>query len=301
MEFRLQWKRKGVELTKSNRLTRWVLHSRMGTFAMVGIRIWRNVERWCKVVLIFAIIGHTVIIFSLPAFAVRPFFITEYAVPVERGGSRLEIGLTYKRLSPNHRTYQLLSELTQGIINNLDFEIEVPYIVSSGVPSSDGIGDISLKSKLRFLKGREANPLSLSGQLLIKFPACDEDKGLSEECTGEADVGVLGIASKEFHPVIVHLNLGYILIGNPGNQDFRDVFRYSLAFDYLTALESLRLIAEFAGETQRDPNESADPVALQFGALMGVGAGIAFDGSFGFGLTRASPDFFINSGLTYRF
>jgi len=236
-----------------------------------------------------------------PSSAVRPFLITEDAIPVERGKSRLETGFSFQRFDSDDRRFPWVVDFTQGVINNLDFGVSVPIIFKVGNDSSDGLGDIKIKSKLRFLKGREANPLSLSTQLFIKFPSCDRSKNLSPECTEETDVGLIGIASKEFFPILVHLNLGYILIGNPSNESFRNVFRYSLAFDVLTMIEPLHVIAEFAGETQRNPKVSTDPIAVQLGALYQLMTAWSMDGSFGFGLTEASPDVFINAGLTYRF
>ncbi|HEX9756634.1 MAG TPA: transporter [Nitrospiria bacterium] len=233
--------------------------------------------------------------------AVRPFFITEDAIPIERGKSRLETGISFQRYDSDDRRFPWVVDFTQGVINNLDFGVSVPVIFKSGRDSSDGIGDIRIKSKLRFLKGREANPLSLSSQLFIKFPSCDRSKNLSPECTGEPDVGLIGIASKEFFPILVHLNLGYVLTGNPNNQSFRDVFQYSLAFDILTVIDPLHVIAELAGETQRNPSQPTDSVAVQFGALYQLISALSIDGSFGFGLTDASPDVFVNTGVTYRF
>jgi len=240
-------------------------------------------------------------VFPISSYAVRPYFITEDAIPIERGKSRLEFGFSYNRLSPGDRRYPLVVDFTQGVINNLDFGIAIPFIIRSGMGSSNGLGDIKIKSKIRFLKGREANPLSLSGQMFIKFPSCDKGKDLTSECSGETDVGFLGIASKEFYPITVHLNLGYIFVGNPSSGSFRDVLRYSLAFDYLSLIDGLHFLTELAGETQRDPTESTDPVAFQFGALYDLLEEISLDGSFGFGLTEASPDVFFNAGITYRF
>ena len=253
------------------------------------------------ILLTLLIVSVVCLVFPISSHAVRPYFITEDAVPIERGKSRLEFGFSFNRLSPGDRSYPLVVDFTQGVINNLDFGITIPFIIRSGMGSSNGLGDIKIKSKIRFLKGREANPLSLSGQMFIKFPTCDKDKDLTSECSGETDVGFLGIASKEFYPITVHLNLGYIFVGNPSSGLFRDVLRYSLAFDYLSLIDGLHFLTELAGETQRDPNQSTDPVAFQFGVLYDLLEEISLDGSFGFGLTEASPDFFVNAGMSYRF
>ena len=253
------------------------------------------------ILLTLFIVSVVCLVFPISSHAVRPYFITEDAVPIERGKSRLEFGFSFNRLSPGDRSYPLVVDFTQGVINNLDFGITIPFIIRSGMGSSNGLGDIKIKSKIRFLKGREANPLSLSGQMFIKFPSCDKDKDPRKDCSGETDVGFLGIASKAFYPITVHLNLGYIFVGNPSSGPFRDVLRYTLAFDYLSLIDGLHFLTELAGETQRDPGKSTDPLAFQFGALYDLLEEISLDGSFGFKLTEASPDIFINAGMSYRF
>jgi hypothetical protein len=217
------------------------------------------------------------------------------------------MGYEYARISKSESRQLVLFELTHGLLNNLDFEVEVPVIFADQNNNSDaGLGDLRLKSKVRFLKGREANPLSLSGQLVIKFPTCDKDKsavvGLTPSCTGETDVGLLGIASKTFSPVTVHLNLGYTFVGNPPNRTLDDVFSYDLAFEYETALHGLTLVAELMGEINRNvPYSGQDPLAFLYGASYVVVPNLSVDGAFSAGLTEGSPDYAFTVGLSYYF
>ena len=170
--------------------------------------------------------------------------------------------------------------------------------------SEAGLGDLRLKSKVRFLKGREANPLSLSGQLEIKFPTCDQDKTsisfLNPYCTGEVDVGLLGIASKEFKPVTVHLNLGYTFVGNPPGKTLDDVFLYDLAFEYETSLQGLALMIELMGEANRKYSGQY-PLAFLYGATYEVVPNLTIDGAFSAGFTEGSPDYTFTVGLSYYF
>ncbi len=251
--------------------------------------------------------------FPTPLYASRPFLATESAVPIERGTSRLEMGYEYARISESDNRQTVLFELTHGLLNNLDFEVEVPVIFADKNSNSDaGLGDLRLKSKLRFLKGREANPLSLSGQLVIKFPTCDKDKsaisglnppgGLTPGCTGETDVGLVGIASKTFTPATVHLNLGYTFVGNPSGGTLDDVFSYDLAFEYDTTLHGLTLMAELMGEINRNiPYSGQDPLAFLYGAAYEVVPNLNVDGAFSAGLTEGSPDYTFTVGLSYYF
>lgn len=219
------------------------------------------------------------------------------------------MGYEYASISKSADRQTVLFELTHGLINNLDFEVEVPVIFADKNDDSEsGLGDLYLKSKVRFLKGREANPLSLSGQLAIKFPTCDKDKksieGLTPGCTGEVDVGLMGIASKEFKPVTVHLNLGYTFVGNPPGPTppLGNVFSYDLAFEYETRLRGLDLMIELMGEANRNiPYSGQNPLAFFYGAAYEIVQNLGIDGGFSVGLTEGSPDYTITVGLAYFF
>jgi hypothetical protein len=242
-------------------------------------------------------------------YASRPFLAAESAVPIERGVSRLELGYEYARFSNSNYRQAVLVELTHGLINNLDFEVEVPtlFVKYSGDHQED-LGDLRLKSKVRFLKGREANPLSLSGQMILKFPTCrdnsrtDPVRILNSTCTGEVDVGLLAIASKPFYPVTVHLNLGYTFAGNPPGETLDDVFLYDLAFEYETGLTGLGLVTELMGEfNQNSLLSGQETLAFLFGAIYEVIPNINIDGAFSAGFTEANPDFSLSVGLGYYF
>jgi len=255
---------------------------------------------------------------SRPAFALLPYLSSETAVPVDRGKSRLDLSFQDNRWDSSLSTYALKAELTYGLINNLDFSVEVPYLVRkvrgsgnvNGVGDEDGLGDLTLKAKIRFIKGREATPVSIAGQLIVKFPSCDDHKKLSPECTGEPDLGIRAIASKEFFPVTIHLNLGYIFVGNPPNTKLDDILTYSLAFDYMTVADYFHVVGEVAGETNRYPKStggrvtkstSANPLSALIGLLYDVDVNKVLSLSSGFGLTKASPDYNLSVGFRYLF
>ena len=254
-----------------------------------------------------------VFLFSSTASASRPFLASESAVPIERGYSRLEIGYEFARFSEAERRQTFLAELTYGLLNNMDFEVEIPVLVAtrSGDRES-GLGDLRIKSRVRFLKAREANPLSLSGQISIKFPTCDEGQGtgpkrepiphLSYACTGETDVGLLAMATKSFYPVVVHLNVGYILMGNPPGGSKEDVLSYDLAFEYETPLEGFSAVAEAMWEINRNIHYSGqDPFSVLFGGIYRATHNLHLDGAFSLGLTEGSAHPTLTVGMAYFF
>ncbi len=259
--------------------------------------------RRSMVYVVMACCGLAAALAPAAARAERPFLVTETASTLERGKSRVDVGLQYDRLERNVGEYTLAAELVSGLINNLQFEAEVPYIFlrSTRGGNESGLGDLQLKAKVAFLKGREANPLSIAGQLFVKFPSCNDSRALTPECTGESDVGLTAIASKEFAPIIVHLNLGVILVGNPPGQALDNVIRYSLAFEYESEVEGVRVFAELAGSTNRDPAADSDFLAVHGGIRFAVYRAVLADFGAGVGLTNAAPDYTVTGGLSYPF
>src|SRR6185295_19212065 len=148
--------------------------------------------------------------FSSTCFAFRPFLETDSAIPLAKGESYLESGFKYERYTSNTANdYQLSAEITFGLLTNLEFEVEIPYyILKTDNVDNTGLGDVYMKFKLGLLKAREAIPLSLATQLVIKLPTCNEgklqdpqDPRPNRACTGESDVGFVGLATKEFSSV----------------------------------------------------------------------------------------------------
>ena len=68
--------------------------------------------------------------------ASRPFLATEKSEPIERGTSRLEMGYEYASFSDTDHRQTVLIEMTHGLINNLDFEVEVPTVLQSRVATA---------------------------------------------------------------------------------------------------------------------------------------------------------------------
>jgi len=234
------------------------------------------------------------------AFAERPFLQTERAVPVERGKYKLETGLVLNRLSSDTRNSNLLIDLRYGLIQNLEVDLLLPYLFREEDGEHENqIGDLLLRAKVRFLKGREANPLSISGQLFIKLPTAGRDRFFGT--TGEPDIGLLAIASKEFTPVTAHINFGYIFIGNPPLRDLPDQILYALGWELQTNADPLTLVGEISGSTEIGNSASRGILNLLGGMNYKLQERVTADASVGFGLTDDSPDYLFNIGFTYLF
>lgn len=234
------------------------------------------------------------------ASAERPFLLTETAIPVEKGNYRLETGLVLNRISSNTRDTNLAIDIRYGLIQNLELDLLVPYLFreEDGEHESQ-IGDTLLRAKVRFIKGREANPLSISGQLILKLPTAGRDDFFGT--SGEPDLGFVAIASKEFTPVTAHINFGYIFIGNTPFGDEPDQIRYALGLELQTIEEPVVLIGEISGSAEIGNSASKGIITLLGGINYKVSRIASVDGSVGFGLTQDSPDYLVNVGFTYLF
>ena len=234
------------------------------------------------------------------AAAERPFLFTEGAVPTDKTFYRLETGLVVNRFSSSTRQTVLDASLRYGLIQNLELEVDVPYLfLESGGEHENQLGDLLLKTKIRFIKGREANPLSISGQMFIKLPTAGRDSFMGT--TGKPDIGFIAIASKEFTPVVAHINFGYIFIGNPPLEDRVDQLRYSLGLEVKMEEKVFSIIGEIFGTTDVGSTISNGPLGILGGIAYYTEPGIILDLSAGLGLTRDAPDYLFNGGLTYSF
>ena len=253
--------------------------------------------------LIGAVASGIVLAAAIGAQAARPFVATERGPTLDHGVSRFEVGVESARVSSQATRYTLMTELTYGLLNNLNFKVQAPYVFVSGPGSTQGVGDVTLRPKILFVKGREANPLSLAGEVVVKFPSCDESGAVSPvpACTGEADLGFMGIATKEFLPLTVHFNLGYTFVGNAPGQAYDNVISYALAFEYETILPAITVVSELAGETNRDPTVSEDPLTVLLGVVYRVNRRVSLDSSLVMGLTSPSPGYATLLGASYTF
>jgi hypothetical protein len=234
------------------------------------------------------------------ASAERPFLFTERAVPLERGNYKLETGLVLNRFSSDTRDANLSIDVRYGLIQNLELDILLPYLFREEDGEHENqIGDILLRAKVRFLKGREANPLSIAGQLFIKLPSAGRDRFFGT--TGEPDLGVVAIASKEFTPVTAHINFGYTFIGNPPLGDLPDQILYALGLELQTIEEPVALIGEISGSTEVGNSASRGILTLLGGVNYKFERTASMDASVGFGLTDDSPDYLVHFGFTYLF
>ena len=233
------------------------------------------------------------------AHATRPFIHTESAVALPPGGVRVEMGLGHESWDNGDKVYQMTGELSYSLYANLDLEVEVPFVVVGPIPYGDGIGDIWTKAKVNFVKGRAANPLSLSGLIGIRFPTGDTVTGMKD-----TDLLLSALASKAFGPVVAHANLFYTFVGNPPGVPLDDALGISVGLEVDTPFDQLAAIGEFIWEEERVPGAD-ERMEAAGGATYRITDGIRADviTRIGFGTGNrpyvGAPDFGLNFGVTF--
>ena len=258
------------------------------------------------IILIACVFGLGNFFFSHPALAHRPLT-TQSAYPLEIHRIKLESGIKYANFPKADEAYSLDIELNYGIINNLDVGIEVPFLFwqPENEDNVQTVGDMILKSRLLFLKGREGNPISLTIQPFFKVPTPKNDTQVLQSgpglSTGETDFGFVFIATREISPLVAHMNFGYTFINKPSfGRDYENVFSFKLALEYEGAKKGLELVGELNGETNKDPSGD-DLLSVLLGARFVLKEGVSADVGYGIGVSDASPDSTATMGLTMDF
>ena len=231
---------------------------------------------------------------------------TQTAYPVDVHKIKLERGIKYVNFPADDEAYSLDVELNYGVINNLDIGVEVPYVFwrPEAGEKVDTIGDMILKSRLLFLKGREGNPLSLTIQPFYKVPSTENDKSVLRSgpglSTGETDFGFLFIGTREMDYITAHMNLGYVFINRPSfGSDYQNVFSFKLAMEY-KALNNIELVGELTGEKNKNAHDD-DIFSILLGTRFPLTDDILIDAGFNVGLSDSSPDYVATMGLTMGF
>jgi len=168
-----------------------------------------------------------------------------------------------------------------------------------------GNGDARLFTKVRLLNERTYLP-AIGLRFGAKVPNANENERFG---TDETDFGIETLFTKNIGPLSTHLNLGLLLLGNPGfrggssdGQD--DLVSYSVAVASpafgasAEGASTVRLVAEFAGlaGSRFDNNRSVS----RFGIQINRGAFMLYAGT-SIGLVSASEDYGFTGGLIYAF
>ncbi|HOI16540.1 MAG TPA: transporter [Geobacteraceae bacterium] len=198
----------------------------------------------------------------------------------------------------------LESVFSVGIADTVDLVLAVPYEWSrtreNGILASDadGIGDMSLELKWRFF---EKNGFSLAFKPAVSFPSGDVDKGLG---TGKVGYGATLIATQEFDPFAVHLNIGYshtrFKLPEERDANRSDIWHASIA-GTAEVMEGLQVVTNVGLETNPDKTSDTPPAFFIGGAIYSLTDYLDLDLGVKVGLTKPETDVALLAGVALRF
>lgn len=142
-----------------------------------------------------------------------------------------------------------------AVTSDLEFALSMPvlnYTIKSRILwskdfSESGSGDTKLAFKYRVFDNPQYQTRGAFG-LAFKFPTGSDAKGLG---TGKTDFEIYTAFSKNFERVIAHLNLGYVMTGDPNTQFYpdglADIFYYNIGLEY-PHTNNVTVMAEMNGQ-----------------------------------------------------
>ena len=249
-------------------------------------------------------------LYTGPAAAALPF-ITDDAGTLGKGTSQVE--LWYTR-STDKETIEGLDVITErdlpgatfgyGVADPLDVTLglarEWGQETVAGVSANDaGIALFTLSAKWR-LYAEEKSGFCFAVKPLVGYSYLVG--GMGEDYT--ATLGGWLITTKEYEPLSVSLNVGY-LFNHYGSVAERDGSKSSLwsasALVTYEVIKGLKLGGDVGAWTNQDKTDSTIPVYALAGAIYSPNRNIDLSLGLKFGVTRPEPDFAWTAGITFRF
>lgn len=106
------------------------------------------------------------------------------------------------------------------------------------------------------------------------------------------------IGTKEFEPVAIHVNAGYIRNENNADEQ-KDIWHASVAAE-VEVIKDLKLLANIGMEKNPDPASENHPAFVLGGVSYDVSEKITVDAGVKYGLTFSETDWTCLAGITVR-
>lgn len=179
---------------------------------------------------------------------------TESTRLLPAGRLELEAGFEHQRSSDGTESAVPLA-IEYGITDRLQILVEpVPYsrIHDSGLVAQTGIGDVEVTTTtLLHREGNRSPGLALAAE--VKVPTAKNIRIGS----GETDYSVYGIAGKRFGRWDTQANLGYTIVGSPGDVPVNNMLTAALSGEYRWK-EHWDLVGEVFGNTGAQPGSEGE-------------------------------------------
>jgi len=243
--------------------------------------------------LIFAALLCAVVCHSGEVFAGRPLVVDD-AATVAAGNIELEFGFTHTLPEKGVRDQQFpIMAATYGVIKRLEVGLAIQRTNTDLKRQSplSGFQDINLNAKYDFMTG-ETYDLSLA--VNVKVPTANRHRGLT---TGRFDEAFLFLATKDFFPAAVDLNLGYIVVGKRKGENLENRFFGGMALRYNVS-ENWRVVGDIYGLSPAVRRANADG-NFQLGLRYHMGEFTMFDAAIGRSLLPTGNRFQATCGVTW--
>ena len=260
---------------------------------MTGIRI-------CRKIAIFIFANYLLIAQSAYAGMENRPLNTNEATLLEKGKFAIASGAEFLRQSGYDKELNWPTDFECGIYDNMELDVEIPYryinFKDNEKGSSNGLGDVKVWLGLNPIKETGVCPV-MSAAFSIKTESGDRKEELG---TGGTDYQITLLLSKTFGSISTIVNLGYTVVGDSPEASYRDAFSYNFALKY-AIFKRWTIVGEIYGQTNTDKDAARDPWDMLGGFIYDATDSLAIDLGIGTGLTGASPDLRITTGITYTF
>ncbi len=187
----------------------------------------------------------------------------------------------------------ITSWLAYGLTERWDASITTAYsYLNDGSAKINGFSDVGVSTKYRFWEETKKLP-AYAFWVDLKTRSANEDKGLG---TGELDVGLTHILSKEIAGFGCDLNLGYIFVGGKP----KDITTYSFGITKGIGAKA-GVCAEIYGETIYEGDFDDNVFILGLSAGYDLLENVALQAGVGAGLSKASPDWQYSTRVTFAY
>ena len=243
--------------------------------------------------------------FSVPAYAAGPLITDDTGT---QGKGKYQIELNYAAgVTKTDSGQELSTTLSRGIVDNVDVVVGLPYnwnpFTEEGRPIAiqQGISDMSVEIKWRFLDTSKENGVSLALKPGITLPTGNAKKGLGN---GEISEGVMFIATKEWQHGAFHCNIGYTNTAYSLEEDSEalrsSLWHASIATE-INMMKNLRSVADIGIDTDTVKASNTHPVYIIGGVIYSVNEHLDLDIGFKGGLNNTAPQATFLSGITIKF
>lgn len=243
---------------------------------------------------ILSAIAITAVIMTIapPVWAGRPLT-TEDPGTISQGNFEIEIGNDFSETADGVTSFGHNYNVGFGILDNLEFDVNVPVIFYQEVPGQDavtGLGDTGLLLKWRFLEEKGFRP-ALGTYGTVSLPSGNDNEGLG---TGTVDFGLFTFVGKNIWKFLVEANLGWSFLDNTD-----DLFFYSAGLEYYPH-DKWSIVFEYVGQTDFKASTVNDISDITIGLTYSLLDFLTLDAGAIFGFTTSTPDYGATVGVTFH-